>query len=320
MEEFFISLAHSNICFLKNLVSDILSELNEHKDAFQALYFMMVGVFGLIGLYFIRKRTKWLEVSSLAASDQAKLAESTHINDQFIKSVEQLGDTKAEIKLGGVYGLEQVARSDKFYNQVVELLSAYVRIKAVQPQGSDVNNDKLHEEIQAILNILGRINRKDFAPLNLNGAYLKGYTFKGNFAGILLKEANLTKTNCSDANFTEANLTDAILIDSNCSNTDFSKADVSRARFSGGTSCKGAKFSKAICIQSDFSKAICNDAYFMGAKLGETNFKETECKNIYFSNVIDDGSSYIMDFNGAIIEGACFENVDKERIKGLITT
>lgn len=53
------------------------------------------------------------------------------VADRFTRAVDQLGSGKLEVRLGGIYGLERIARESPDSRLVVtEVLSAYVRQRA----------------------------------------------------------------------------------------------------------------------------------------------------------------------------------------------
>src|SRR6266545_5712209 len=57
-----------------------------------------------------------------------RLTEQGHITDRYTKAIEQLGSTRLDVRLGGVYALERIAvDSKRDHPTVVEVLSAFVR-------------------------------------------------------------------------------------------------------------------------------------------------------------------------------------------------
>jgi hypothetical protein len=56
------------------------------------------------------------------------LAREGQITERFTRAVEQLGDEKLDIRLGGIYALERIARdSETHYEPVMEVLMAFLR-------------------------------------------------------------------------------------------------------------------------------------------------------------------------------------------------
>jgi hypothetical protein len=68
--------------------------------------------------------------------------ERAKITDRFANAIGQLGDDVPEVRLGGIYALERIARdSRRDHGAVVEVLTAYVRTRAPsrrrEPQGKE---------------------------------------------------------------------------------------------------------------------------------------------------------------------------------------
>ena len=58
----------------------------------------------------------------------SELTEQGQITDRYTKAVEQLGSDKPDVRLGGIYALERIARdSAKDHPTVVEVLAAFIR-------------------------------------------------------------------------------------------------------------------------------------------------------------------------------------------------
>ncbi|GAA2788241.1 hypothetical protein GCM10010470_23500 [Saccharopolyspora taberi] len=57
--------------------------------------------------------------SYITAQSQAHLAEQGQLTDRFSKAVEQLGSDKPQIRQGGIYALERLARDSQRDHPVV---------------------------------------------------------------------------------------------------------------------------------------------------------------------------------------------------------
>src|SRR4051812_43401073 len=56
------------------------------------------------------------------------------ITTRYTQAVSQLGDVHREVRLGGIYALERIARdSEKDYRQIIELICSYIRENALLP-------------------------------------------------------------------------------------------------------------------------------------------------------------------------------------------
>jgi Pentapeptide repeats (8 copies) len=128
------------------------------------------------------------------------------ITDRFSKAIEQLGDDDLDVRLGGIYSLERIARdSPRDHGPIMEVLSAYVR--RYKRTGRDPAG-RAPYDVQAIMTVLGRRQAaNDVTALDLRGA-------------------DLSFVELADANFAHVNLAVAILSNAKLYNVDLSSADM----------------------------------------------------------------------------------------------
>ena len=71
-----------------------------------------------------------------------ELAERGQVTDRFTKAIEQLGSDKLDMRIGGIYALEQIARDSAVYHPtVMEVLTAFIRAHSREPwPPSDTGN------------------------------------------------------------------------------------------------------------------------------------------------------------------------------------
>lgn len=170
------------------------------------------GLFLLAGGYITWRR---LEV----AQKGLEVAREGQITERFTRAIDQLGAVdeadktkKLEIRLGGIYALEQIAKdSETFYWPIIEILTAYVRENSKIPKDEDGNPDydkanRVTADIQAILTVIGRRARNsrkgEDRSLNLG---------RTNLCGAILEEAELQNALLDDANLANAFLSGANL-------------------------------------------------------------------------------------------------------------
>ena len=114
----------------------------------QALGFLMADVAGAAGIYFT-----WRNLSQTRESTERTLwlTEQGQITERFTRAIDQLGaatdngEPKLEIRLGGIYALERIARDspERDYSTVMEVLTAYVRENAKWPPKTSPKSAKL---------------------------------------------------------------------------------------------------------------------------------------------------------------------------------
>jgi pentapeptide repeat protein len=173
----------------------------------------------LIGIYFawanLRTTQEAQKDTQKNQTETLRITTEGQITDRFTKAIDQLGATdnqgnpRLEIRLGGIYALERIAReSPEDYGPIMEVLTTYVRVHApvkktdeqkvrqmdeqLDSGSSKANNGTPSElmptappspDIQAILTVLGRLNGEknqlvlqntELSNADLNGAHLEG--------------------------------------------------------------------------------------------------------------------------------------------------
>jgi uncharacterized protein YjbI with pentapeptide repeats len=229
------------------------------------------------------------------------------VTERFSRAVEQLGSDIIEVRLGGIYSLERVAKDSPNDRLVImEVLTSFIQEKSPLPQKKDSQQkkrqsivefilaeqmlaptkerepEKVATDIQAALTVIRRRDASnsskdetiDLSNANLSGANLnKADLSESNLSGAILSgvnlsEANLSKVNLSGAILSGVNFNKAILIEANFSGANLSKAILSRANLSGAN-LRGANLSEAILDGAKFlNRANLYRADLNGADLG----------------------------------------------------
>ena len=237
------------------------NRFDRENEARKTLAQILAGAFVLAGLY--------------SSVQTFNLSREGQITDRFTKAIEQLGavddkgQKKLEVRLGGIYALERIARdSERDHVVVMEVLITYVREHSPHKKGDQKNQETtqvtaqedealIAEDTQAILTVLGRREVKyDKERLNLSGMDLHKADLRG---------ANLSWANLSGANFGGANLSGANL----------SEADLSGANLIGSNLIK-ANLSGANLLDADLTRATIFLAHLSRATLGRTNLTEAK--------------------------------------------
>ena len=200
------------------------------------------------------------------------------ITDRFTKAIEQLGHEQLDVRLGGIYALERIAKdSREDHPQVVEVLTAYVREHAARspsigrnqvPPAPEKRPDRPTTDVQAALTVLGRrtIGHEQHAPLVLDLSFteLANMNLQGaNFSG-----ANLSGTNLSYAQLDHANFAGALLPVANLSNASLKGANLS------GATMPGADLSNAALFDTNLSAASMVRANLESALMSGSNLED----------------------------------------------
>jgi hypothetical protein len=89
---------------------------------------LIQGVVGLTALAGIAVGWQQLQTDRQQLQEQLTLTRQGQVAERFTRAVDQLGSDKLDVRLGGIYGLEQIAnQSPGDRLQVFEVLTAYVR-------------------------------------------------------------------------------------------------------------------------------------------------------------------------------------------------
>jgi hypothetical protein len=183
-------------------------------NEYRRTWAQIIGGFALLlGLYFTWRRVEISQRTLEATQDQ-------QVTERFTRAIDQLGKTDdkgnklLEIRLGGIYALERIAReSDEDYWPIMEVLTAYVRQhapltpeKEATEEGSDEEVRAPDPDIQAIMTVLRRRTHAyelgEPEPLDLHATELSG----ANLSNADLSDADLSGADLSGADLLEANL------------------------------------------------------------------------------------------------------------------
>jgi hypothetical protein len=179
---------------------------------------LVAGLAGLaaLGSLVMASRTYWL-------------TQQGQLTDRYTKAIEQLGSDKQDVRLGGIYALERIARdSAPDGATIAEVLTAFIRGRAPWPP---VRPDQPREDtpikelpflryrapdVQAALTVLGRqptmttsqplnlsdtdLRRADLSNSDLRGARLLGAHLQGaNMRAVQLQRVNLSHAQLQEA-------------------------------------------------------------------------------------------------------------------------
>lgn len=215
-----------------------------------------------------------------ATRDQIAIAQQGQYTDRYSRAIEQLGrqgPDQLQIRLGGIYALERLARdSPRDQSTIIEVLTTFVRTsthpKALEPSGPNCPDIPPTPDIQAALTVLGRrvtVHDGD-AIINLDNLCLTG--------------ANLEAANLSKAILNGTDLRKAIFVGAHLEDTQFIQADLSGAQL-WNADLSGARLESANLTDADLM-----DSKLVGADLswitinGNTNFIGVDLSGAYLEH------------------------------------
>ena len=271
------------------------------------------GAVLLLGAYFTYRQLQTsrgqLEIASQQAQataeqarEQLAIAQQGQVTERFTHAIDQLGHAELDVRLGGIYALERIAK-DSLYDKVTigEVLTAYIRGHAPWPprlEGQPPSDMPIREvpflrlrapDVQAALTVLGRggfmppdplTPPLDLANTDLRRAYLSimsalqmarldGADLRGaDFVNVSLYRATLNR-----ANLREARLLGAILAGATLDGADLQDANLSGALVEGAT-LDGANLQNAVLSNANLIGATLDHANLQGAHLDGAGFQQ----------------------------------------------
>ncbi len=266
------------------------------------------------GLFFLV--TIWVAWQNLVVSQEK------YKTDLFTRAIEQLGSEKLEVRLGGIYALERIARdSEKDHGPIMEVLTAFVRLHAKAPpekpaeaeeqpavSGQPAPGEKKPEfkrapevkpgaDIQAILTVLGRRGRTygkgETQPLDLRQTDLRGADlFEAHLEGANLWRAHLERTKLEKAHLEGADIREAHLEGAVLREAQLGEAVLRRAHLDGavllkahleGADLEGAHLKGADLYEAHLKGAFLNGAHLEGARLKRAHLERADLRGADFS-------------------------------------
>ncbi|AFZ59030.1 pentapeptide repeat-containing protein [Anabaena cylindrica FACHB-243] len=237
----------SDFAFLNPKGLEIEKRLQYGISAVTTTGTIFAGIAVFFNAYQASRSANAANENAKAVYKNAQAAEDKQITERFSKAIELLGNQQIEVKLGGIYALEQIAKDapEKYHWTIMEVLTAFVRENApLKKEGEEKEIQKYWTAIQAALTVIGRRNcehEKENQRLDLTFIDIREANFD--------RAKNLTRidlycSNLDRASFQEASLQDVSLWSSSLQSVNFSEAMLERVNLAGAKLCQ-AKFNKA---------------------------------------------------------------------------
>jgi uncharacterized protein YjbI with pentapeptide repeats len=237
-----------------------------------------------------------LYLSRTAARERREEIQERELTERFMRAVDQLGHPALDVRLGGIYSLERLAReSPENHGPIIEILAAFVREHAPWPPRAGDGRRRPGTDVQAAVTILGRraVEQDAGTQISLTHTALAGATLTGAhleralLSGANLEGADLFKANLNAADLEGANLRNAGLLLANLNDTVLWGANVEGARLYGanlegaalkganlkGAGLTGASLKDAGLHSADLSRADLTGANLEGAGLEGANLE-----------------------------------------------
>ncbi|GGQ82182.1 pentapeptide repeat-containing protein [Couchioplanes azureus] len=214
-----------------------------------------------------------IALGALATWRQVRVNQDGHLTAQFSRAVEHVGEENLDVRIGGIYALERIARtSPEDQVTIIFMLTAFVRNHAPWPDGGESHPTPVVDttvawlrvrqpDVQAAMNVLGRraagrssgrlyLARTDLRSLQMNDgteltdanfhhanlarAWLRAVNLRNSgFRNCDLRLANLAQADLRSADFRGAHLRGADLRGADLRNADLRGADLTGADLTG---------------------------------------------------------------------------------------
>nr|VFK68038.1 MAG: Pentapeptide repeat-containing protein [Candidatus Kentron sp. UNK]VFK71912.1 MAG: Pentapeptide repeat-containing protein [Candidatus Kentron sp. UNK] len=269
---------------------------------------LAIGGYFLLGWMGLeRKDWPWNSLSALAAAppllltwywrtihrqqeldtdeEHSRIEEQRLLTERFTRAIELLGSEKLQIRLGGIYALERIARDSlRDHWTVMETLCAFAREGTREPRRAKGEGTPSDEEdadaestflppatdVQAALTVMGRRGEEGRAweqkkgkELDLRGVHLEQANLQeAHFEGINLMDAYLERSHLlgihlEEAYLWEANLNRSLLFDAHLNNAEL----------------RGAYLQRSICQRADLRGTDLRKAHLEGANLQDAHLE-----------------------------------------------
>ena len=294
----------------------------EDKDSRTFAIDVVKTIISALGLIATLSAGIGLFVNYRNSQAEMRLTQERLITERFSKAVEQIGNTKEEVVIGGIYSLERIAKdSPKDQWTIMEVLISYIRknspipsnIQQLKPEEREKALEKppsVSIPVQAALTVIGRRKvENDQAGDNL------AETTDSNKIKILdlsqtnLRGANLNRANLNRANLNRANLNGAYLEGANLNQAKLNGAYLEEANLIGAK-LNGAYLEEANLIGANLNGAYLEGAYLNRANLNRANLnganlEEAKLNGAYLNRANLNRANLIgANLNGAYLEEA----------------
>jgi hypothetical protein len=228
------------------------------------------GVALLVGAYLTYRQVMNSREQLAHSRQQLQIAQQGQITERFTRAIDQLGHAQLDVRLGGIYALERIARDSPADRATIgEVLTAFIRSHAPWPPrlpGQYIATAPIDEmpelqvraqDVQASLTVLGR---GSFARLEDEGDGL-------DLHAVDLRHASFFHAHLEGASLFHAHLEGAILVGAH-----FEGASLVDAHFEGA-GLSYAHLEAATLIGAHFEQAELHQAHLERAELFQAHLE-----------------------------------------------
>jgi hypothetical protein len=199
------------------------------------------GLAVLLGVYATWRRL-------LINEEELRVTRDGQVTERFGRAIEHIGNEKVDVRIGGIYALERIARNSiRDRDAIISTLSAFIRTHATrpadEPEGEAAESLAMRaSDIQTAITVLGRMPRA--------GTEERVRVPNTDLRRSRLWQLNLDQALMGGIDLRGARLWDASLVAADLGHADLRDADLSRARLEDtwlvGADLRGARLDDAI--------------------------------------------------------------------------
>lgn len=234
-----------------------------------ALLAILAGGIAVVGAFYTAK--------TFALNRQGQITE------RFTRATDQLGSAQINVRLGGIYALERIARESAVDRPAItEILTGFLREHSRHRQAENSQAFPMPTDTQAALSVVTRLqlDYDSSQPVDLGGADLRHGNLQktrlpgASFGNAKLGYADLRQADLRQASFAGVDLTSGQLQEANLSGAKFLAADLEWTQFEAAN-LQGADFFTATLYKTtNLTRADIRGANFLFADLTAADFSE----------------------------------------------
>lgn len=305
-------------------VKDKVDIFNESQQQFLQV---LGSIALLIGIYVTWKRLIIAEKTLTTTNKNLEVTEKGHFTERFTKAIEQLGDEKKSVQLGGIYSLEKLAKErEEYHNVIFEILCAFLRDTSpyILPRNGQENHlqevDHIKKEnltlVKAVISVISNRRYYSFENpfiIDLSHTNLCGTIFKQE---VISSEALVKKARqalpvyLNTSSFNDSYLIEVDFLNAELQGASFKNANLQRAKL---LSCKlqGVSFENANLRGAYLQSAKLQNAQLVKADLAYSYLRKTNFKEANLQSAV---------LKGAIIQETVFQgaNLLRANLQGAI--
>ncbi len=230
---------------------------------------------------------------------QLQVSRQGQVTDRYTRAIDQLGHAGLEVRVGGIYALERIARDSLADRRtIVEVLTAFIRLHSALSPGTDERQrlPDLAAKFAAARSMTKRLPMRDRAP-DIQAAI----TVLGRMPGAGEKRlCELSRVDLTYSDLDQGDLAEADLHYSDLSQSHLVSADLRRADLTG------AWLVRALLIRARLHQADLRSAVLWQARLDGADLRATDLTAADLSGACLDGARLDL----ADLRGADFSQAD----------